>query len=78
MPGEYTVKVFYQGQQVRETQFKIADGNFVDNGIAKQNGISTDKVLLPVKVMGSVDKWNAATSKTEGFYGNPLMGFSAQ
>jgi hypothetical protein len=77
MPGEYTVKVFHQGEQVRETQFKIADGNFVDNGIAKQNGITTDKVLLPVKVMGNVDKWNAATSKTEGFYGNPLTGFSA-
>ena len=78
MPGEYTVKVFYQGQQVRETTFNIADGNFVDNGIAKQNGISTDKVILPVKVMGTVDKWNAATWKTEGFYGNPLTGFSAQ
>jgi len=78
MPGEYTVKVFYKGEQVRETKFNIDGGNFADNGIAKQNSISTDKVILPVKVMGNVDKWNAATWKTEAFYGNPLTGFSAQ
>jgi hypothetical protein len=63
---------------VGKTKFNIADVNFVDNGIAKQNSISTDKVILPVKVMGNVDKWNAATRKTEAFYGNPLTGFSAQ
>jgi len=60
---------------VRETKFNIADGNFADNGLAKQNGISTDKIILPVKVLGNVDKWNAATWKTAGFYGNPLTGF---
>jgi len=75
MPGEYTVKVFYQGQQVRETKFNIDGGNFADNGLAAQNRISTDKVFLPVKVMGTADKWNPANAKP-GFYGNPLTGFS--
>jgi hypothetical protein len=75
MPGEYTVKVFYKGEQVRETKFTIADGNFVDNGLARQNKISTDKLVLPVKVMGTADKWNVA-AKTDGFYGNPLTGFN--
>jgi hypothetical protein len=74
-PGEYTVKVFYKGEQVRETRFSIAGGNFADNGIARQNRLSTDKVMLPVKVMGNADKWNATAWKTEGFYGNPLEGF---
>jgi len=35
-------------------------------------------VILPVKVMGTVDKWNAAAAKTDGFYGNPLIGFTLQ
>jgi len=77
MPGEYTVKVFYNGEQVRETRFTIVDGNFADNGLAAQNKISTDKVFLPVKVMGTLDKWNPATAKTAGFYGNAVTGFSA-
>src|SRR5580765_2576115 len=68
MPGEYTVKVFYKGDQVRETSFNIADGNFADNGLAKQNNISTDKILLPIKVIGTADKWNSSTGKTEGFF----------
>src|SRR5258705_7492339 len=70
MPGEYTVKVFYKGEQVRETKFNIDAGNFADNGLAAQNGITTDKILLPVRIMGTADKWNAATAKTAGFYGN--------
>jgi hypothetical protein len=76
MPGEYTVKVFYKGEQVRETKFSIVDGNFADNGIAKQNKLTTNKIILPVKVMGNVDKWNTATWKADTFYGNPLAGFS--
>jgi hypothetical protein len=75
-PGEYTVKVFYKGEPVRETRFSIADGNFADNGIARQSKLSTDKVLLPVKVMGTVDKWNPTAAKADAFYGNPLTGFS--
>jgi hypothetical protein len=77
-PGEYTVKVFYKGEHVRETSFSIADGDFVDNGLAKQNKISTNKIILPVKVVGNVDKWNAAAWKTDAFYRNPLTGFGVQ
>ncbi len=74
-PGDYTVKVFYKGEQVRETKFTVADGDLLDNGIAKQNHISTDKEVIPVKVMGNVEKWNALAWKTDAFYGNPLTGF---
>ncbi len=63
---------------MRETRFSIADGNFADNDLAKQNKISTNKIILPVKVIGNVDKWNAAAWKTDAFYGNPLTGFNAQ
>ena len=77
-PGEYTVKVFYKGAQVREASFGVGpDGMLVDNGIAKQNNFADDKVIVPVKIIGALDKWNAAMWMTDAFYGNPLSGFSA-
>jgi hypothetical protein len=77
MPGEYVVKVFYNGEQVRETKFSIGnDGTYSDNGIAKQNNLTTNKIILPVKVMGTIDKWNPANAKAMGFYGNPVAGLT--
>jgi hypothetical protein len=76
MPGEYTVKVFYQGEQVRETKFRIADGNFADVGVALPNGLKTYRALLPVRVMGTADKWNPTRWKTDAFYGNPPTGLT--
>ena len=73
MPGEYTVKIYYNGDQVRETKFSIGnEGTYADNGIAKRNNVSTNKVILPVKIMGTLDKWNPA--KAKGYYGNPMIG----
>ena len=73
IPGDYVVKVFYNGEQVRETKFSIGtNGTYADNGIAKQSNISTNKIFLSVKVMGTLDKWNPANAK--GFYGNPVVG----
>jgi hypothetical protein len=75
MPGDYVVKVYYNGEQVRETKFSIGNnGTYADNGLAKQNNLTTNKVMLPVKVMGTLDKWNPANAKAMGFYGNPLSG----
>ncbi|MGH9874052.1 MAG: hypothetical protein ACRD9S_16495 [Pyrinomonadaceae bacterium] len=75
IPGEYVVKVYYNGEQVRETKFSIGNnGNYVDNGLAKQNNLTTNKIILPVKVMGTLDKWNPVNAKAQGFYGNPVTG----
>jgi hypothetical protein len=77
MPGEYVVKVYYNGEQVRETKFSVGnDGTYADNGIAKQSNLTTNKVILPVKVMGTLDKWNAVNAKAMGFYGNPVNGLT--
>jgi hypothetical protein len=77
MPGEYVVKVYYNGEQVRETKFSIGNnGTYADNGIAKQSNLTTNKVILPVKVMGTLDKWNALNAKAQGFYGNPVTGLT--
>jgi hypothetical protein len=75
MPGEYVVKVYYNGEQVRETKFSIGNnGTYADNGIAKQSNLTTNKIILPVKVMGTLDKWNPVNAKAQGFYGNPVVG----
>lgn len=77
MPGDFVVKVFHKGVQVRETAFSVGANGFVDNGIAMQNNLGDDKIIVPVKVFGT-EKWNATAWKTDAFYGNPLAGFSAQ
>jgi hypothetical protein len=76
MPGEYTVKVYHQGEQVREMKFRIADGDFAGVGVSLPNGLRTYRVVLPVRVMGAVDKWNPTRWKTEAFYGNPPAGLT--
>lgn len=77
MPGDYVVKIYYNGEQVRETKFSIGnDGTYADNGIAKQSNLTTNKIILPVKVMGTLDKWNAVNAKAMGFYGNTVSGLT--
>jgi hypothetical protein len=76
-PGEYTVKVYRNGAQVRETKFTVgADGRFVDAGYAKPIFIPYYRVIIPVKVVGTTEKWDALAWKTDAFYGNPMTGFS--
>ena len=76
-PGEYVVKVYYNGEQVRETKFSIGNnGTYADNGIAAKSNLTTNKVILPVKVMGTLDKWNPVNAKAQGFYGNPVNGLA--
>ncbi len=73
--GDYTVKVFHKGVQIREVSFKVAGGNIADNGVASGNGFTDGKVIVPVKVMGDKDKWTSTTWKADAFYANPLAGF---
>ena len=76
-PGEYTVKVYRKGAQIRELKFTIgADGKLVDAGYAKPFFLTQYRVIVPVKV--TAEKWDAMSWKTDAFYGNPLPGFSAQ
>src|SRR5262249_33664429 len=77
-PGEYTVKVFHKGTQVRETRFTIdADGKLALNAFSQQMPLSNHKIVVPVKILGNPDKRNPQTRGADAFYGNPLSGFSA-
>ncbi|MGI8788319.1 MAG: hypothetical protein ACR2HG_11220 [Pyrinomonadaceae bacterium] len=76
--GEYTVKVFYNGDQVREAKFTIdAKGLPTRNAFSEQVFLNDYRVIVPVKIVGTTEKYNAASWKTDSFYGNPLKGFVA-
>lgn len=77
-PGDYEVKVLLVGHLARSIKFKEGSSGNFDNGIATANKLGTDRVIVPVQVMGdSSGPWNRNAWKTEAFYGNPLTGFSA-
>ena len=76
-PGEYTIKVFHRGVQVREAKFTVApNGEIARNSFS--NGIYPSWTLIPVKVMGTLETWNPNSWKSDMFYGNPVAGFNVQ
>ena len=77
-PGQYELKVLRNNRLARSIKFTVRpDGKF-DNGIAAANKLGSDRVIVPVTVLGDQDgKWNRAAWKTQAFYGNPLSGFVA-
>jgi hypothetical protein len=77
-PGEYEFKLLWNNKLARSIKFTVAPGGKFDNGIASSNQLGTDRVIVPVQVIGDQDgMWNKTAWQTEAFYGNPLKGFSA-
>lgn len=75
-PGEYTVKIYRNGTQIRELSFSIgADGRIVVPNYSNQIPLPYYRVIVPVKFIGA-EKWDSMSWKTEAFYGNPLAGFN--
>jgi hypothetical protein len=78
-PGEYTIKIYKNGAQIRELSFTVgADGRFVAPAFSSQIPLPYYRFIVPVKFMTTDEKWNAAAWKTEAFYGNPVSGFAVQ
>lgn len=78
-PGDYTIKIYRKGMQIRELAVTVgADGRFVVPNYSNQIPLPYYRIILPVKIIGSPEKWNQAAWKTDAFYGNPLGGFAAQ
>ena len=76
-PGDYEFKVLWRNHLARSIKFTVgADGKF-DNGIATANRLGSNRVILPVQIIGDQDgAWDKTAWKTEAFYGNPLTGFT--
>ncbi len=77
-PGDYSVKVFRNGTQVRELSFTVgADGRIVAPAYTSQVFMPYYRTYFPAKVSGT-EKWGVNDWKTDAFYGNPLLGFTVQ
>lgn len=78
-PGEYELKIMHNGRLIRALKFAVdREGKLVDNGVAKGNKLGSDRLIVPVQVLGDLDgSWNRSAWKTDAFYGNPLVGFTA-
>lgn len=77
-PGDYTVKIYRNGTQIREMNFTVgADGKFAAPAYMNQTFLPYHRILLPVKTIGAAEKVNPTAWKTDAFYGNPLSGFNA-
>ena len=77
-PGEYEFKLLWNNKLARSIKFTVQPGGKFDNGIATANKLGSDRVIVPVQIIGDQDGiWNRTAWKTDAFYGNPLNGFTA-
>jgi hypothetical protein len=77
-PGEYEFKLLWNNKLARSMKFTVQPGGKFDNGIATANNLGSDRVIVPVQIIGDQDgTWNRTAWKTDAFYGNPLTGFTA-
>lgn len=76
-PGDYEFKLLWNNHLARSIKFIVApDGKF-DNGIAGSNKLGSNRVIVPVQIIGDQDgQWDKTAWKTDAFYGNPLTGFT--
>jgi hypothetical protein len=75
--GEYELKIIRNNHLARSIKFTVsADGKF-DNGIAKDNQLGANRVIVPVQIIDTQDgEWDRNAWKSDSFYGNPLKGFT--
>jgi len=71
-PGDYVVKVLQNGHLARVASFTVDPKGRFNNGIAPANSLGSDRVIVPVQIIGDQDgAWNKEAWKTGAFYGNP-------
>ena len=75
-PGDYTLKVFQKGVQIREAKFTVGNDGRIVERYAKPVYLTYHKMIIPVTVIGTAEKYNPTAWKTEAFYGNPMTGFA--
>ena len=76
-PGDYEFKVLWNNHLARSLKFTAGPDGKIDNGIAAANKLGSNRVIVPVQIIGDQDgRWDRTAWKTEAFYGNPLTGFT--
>jgi hypothetical protein len=77
-PGDYEFKLLWNNHLARSIKFTAGPNGLADNGIAASNKLGSNRVIVPVQIIGDQDgQWDKTAWKTEAFYGNPLTGFTA-
>jgi hypothetical protein len=77
-PGEYEIKVLWNNKLARSIKFTVGPDGKLDNGVATSNKLGSDRVIVPVQIIGDQDgAWDKTAWKSDAFYGNPLTGFTA-
>jgi hypothetical protein len=77
-PGEYELKVLWNNKLARSVKFNVPAGGKLDTGLAASNKLGTDRLIVPVQIIGDQDGvWDKTAWKADAFYGNPLTGFTA-
>jgi hypothetical protein len=76
-PGEYEVKILRNNKLARSLKFTVAAGGSFDNGIATKSNLGSDRVIVPVQIIGDQDGIWDRNAWRDAFYGNPLVGFAA-
>lgn len=77
-PGEYEIKIMRDNQLSRSVKFTVGpDGKIVDNGVAKRANLGGVRMIVPAKILGTLDgTYNANAWQTDSIFGNPLQGFT--
>ena len=76
-PGEYEFKLLWNNHLARSMKFTVGPEGKLDNGIATANKLGSERIIVPVQIIGDQDgPWDKTAWKTEAFYGNPLTGFT--
>jgi hypothetical protein len=74
-PGDYEIKVLENGHLARMAKFTVAPSGKFGNGIAQANDLGSDRVIVPVQVIGEQDgACDKEAWRTKAFFGNPLTG----
>ncbi len=58
-PGEYEFKVLWNNKLARSIKFTVGADGKLDNGIASANKVGTERVIVPVQIIGDQDgQWD--------------------
>jgi hypothetical protein len=77
-PGDYEFKLLWNNHLARSIKFSTGPDGLVDNGIATSNKLGSNRIIVPVQIIGDQDgPWDKTAWKLDAFYGNPLTGFTA-
>jgi hypothetical protein len=75
-PGEYEMKALVNGHLARSIKFTVGADGKLDLSSATANKLGSEKVIVPVTVIGGAEPYDKSAYKSGAYYGNPLKGFT--